>query len=65
VQPGCDRRTTDWYRVDARTANKVPGAVAGYTCAVCYEDLVRRFVREHVHARVPPSILRDERLDEC
>lgn len=64
MQPGCERLTTDWYRVDLRTANTVRGAVAGYTCAACYEALVRRSTREQVHHRAP-SILRDERADEC
>ena len=63
MQPGCDRITTDWYRVDLRTANTVRGAVAGYTCAACYENLVRRFVREQSHRA--PTILRHESADEC
>ena len=45
VQSTCGRRTNDFYQVDGKLADQVPGTNPGDTCAPCYEDLIRRATR--------------------
>ena len=54
VQPGCARKTRDFYRVDNRIAAESSEVAHGATCSDCFEKLVARETRTHAPPKTQP-----------